>query len=305
MIAFALHGGAGETASPRADDDDYRAALSQIATRGLDALRTGAHALDVVQLTVAALEDCPLFNAGIGAVLTREGLPELDAAIMDGRDRRAGAVAGARRARNPIALARAILEHSPHLLFAGAAADALCHDYGIDAVEPAFFITEQRQRQLRRAQAADAVALDHDRDDAAFGTVGCVARDQRGHLAAATSTGGLTNKWPGRIGDSPLIGAGTYADDRSVAISCTGTGESFIRACAGHALHARLLWGGATLENAADAVLEDVRALGGRGGLIAIDRHGRVTLPFNTSAMYRAWLTEGGDLRVGIRREVA
>jgi beta-aspartyl-peptidase (threonine type) len=301
MIAFALHGGAGEAARPRPDDADYRAALGRIAEAGIAALRAGAAALDVVEQTVAALEDCPLFNAGVGAVLTAAGSPELDAAIMDGRSRRAGAVAAVQRAKNPVRLARAILEGSPHLFFAGPAAEALCAGFGLETVAPHHFVTETRQRQLERARAATAVALDHDHDDAAFGTVGCVARDQRGHLAAATSTGGLTNKAPGRIGDTPVIGAGTYADDRSVAVSCTGTGESFIRACAAHQLHARLLWGREPLEAAARAVLEDVAAVGGRGGLIAVSAQGEVALPFSTSAMYRAWLDGGGTLRVAIR----
>jgi beta-aspartyl-peptidase (threonine type) len=308
LISFALHGGAG--ASRRAGDDAaHRAALREIAGDAVRRLREGAPALDVVQAAVEALEDCPLFNAGIGAVLTRDGQPELDAAIMDGRDRRAGAVAGVQRARSPVRLARALLERNPHLFFSGPAADALCAEYGIETVAPSFFITPLRQKQLARAKARDQVELDHvadsdeapePPDDAAFGTVGAVACDADGHLAAATSTGGLTNKPPGRIGDSPLIGAGTYADDRSVAVSCTGTGESFIRACVGHALHARCLHAGESLAEAAQAVLADVRALGGSGGLIAIDREGRVCLPFNTSAMYRAWLHPDGQVRVGI-----
>lgn len=317
MISFALHGGAGASRRDR-DERPQREALREIAAQAVGELRAGARALDVVQAAVERLEDCPLFNAGIGAVLTRDGRPELDAAIMDGRDRRAGAVAGVQRARSPIRLARAILERSPHLLFCGPAADALCDEYGIETVSPEFFITPLRQQQLARAQSRGSVELDHvdeadeasdeaqptrapePPDDAAFGTVGAVARDNEGHLAAATSTGGLTNKQPGRIGDTPLIGAGTYADDRSVAISCTGTGESFIRACAGHALHWHCLMGGASLEQAAQAVLDDVQALGGHGGLIAIHRDGRVCLPFNTTAMYRAWLDPDGEIRVGI-----
>jgi L-asparaginase / beta-aspartyl-peptidase len=306
VISFALHGGAG-AAGRNSDDRPQREALREIAAQAVSLLRQGAPALDVVQAAVERLEDCPLFNAGIGAVLSRDGQAELDAALMDGRDRRAGAVANVRHARSPVRLARAILEKSPHLFFSGAAADALCSEYGIETVAPEFFITPLRQKQLARAQARDRVELDHVdedglADDAAFGTVGAVARDAQGHLAAATSTGGLTNKQPGRIGDSPLIGAGTYADDRSVAVSCTGTGESFIRACAGHALHARCLIGGEPLSTAAASVLEDVRALGGHGGLIAIDRAGRLSLPFNTSAMYRAWLDAEGAIRVGIHR---
>jgi beta-aspartyl-peptidase (threonine type) len=296
MIRLALHGGAGDRAAGEGDREQ-RAALHRIGAEGLALLRAGASALDAVERVVELLEECPLFNAGVGAVLNRDGLPELDAAIMDGRDRSGGGVAGVMRSKSPVRLACAVMQHSPHVLFAGAGAEALGRELGLPQVEPDYFVTELRRRQLQAARLSNQIVLDH---DSAFGTVGAVARDAEGHLAAATSTGGLTNKRPGRIGDSPLLGAGTYADDRSVAVSGTGTGECFIRAAAGYQVHARLLFGGEALAAACDAVLEDVRALGGRGGLIAIDRLGRLALPFNSQAMYRAWVGENGELRVGI-----
>lgn len=298
MIRFALHGGAGD---PRpggeTQESEQRRALREIAREAAASLQAGASALDVVELAVVRLEECPLFNAGIGAVLTRDGQPELDAAIMDGASRQAGAVAGISRMRNPIRLARAVMERSPHVLLVGAGAEALGRECGLEAVEPEWFVTPQRQRQLRAAQARDAIALDH---DSAFGTVGAVALDTAGHLAAATSTGGLTNKRAGRVGDTPLPGAGTYADDRSVAVSCTGTGESFIRAVFAHQVHARCLYAGATLSQACAAALQDAATLGGRGGCIAIDRAGNVALPFNARAMYRAWLGDDGAVNVAV-----
>ncbi|TXH04567.1 MAG: isoaspartyl peptidase/L-asparaginase [Nevskiaceae bacterium] len=297
MIRLALHGGAGDLALGAMDQPEHRAALLRIAEEGRRLLKDGADALDAVERMVVLLEECPLFNAGVGAVLNRDGLPELDAAIMDGRDRRCGAVAGVMRSRSPVRLARAAMERSPHVLFAGAGADQLNRDLGLETVTPEFFVTEERFHQLKEAHRKGVIVLDH---DAAFGTVGAVARDARGHLAAATSTGGLTNKHPGRVGDTPLIGAGTWADDRSAAISCTGTGECFIRACFGHDVHARMHYAGESLSQACTAALTEVQRLGGRGGCIAIDRDGHLALPFNSRAMYRAWMDADGDIRTAI-----
>ena len=303
MIRLALHGGAGDLASDAGDQPEHRAALRRIAESGLARLRGGASALDAVEHCVMLLEECPLFNAGVGAVLNRDGLPELDAAIMNGTDRACGAVTGVMRSASPVRLARAVMERSPHVMFMGAGADQLNRELGLQEVAPEHFITEDRFHQLKEAHKTGAIVLDH---DSAFGTVGAVARDAQGHLAAATSTGGLTNKHPGRVGDTPIIGAGTWADDRSAAISCTGTGESFIKACFGHEVHARLLYSGWTLERACDEALELVRGYnGGRGGCIAIDREGRLSLPFNSRAMYRAWVGEDGTVRVAIGREAA
>jgi beta-aspartyl-peptidase (threonine type) len=331
LIRLALHGGAGDLPAVAGEQAEHRAALHAIASEGLTMLRAGAAALDAVEQLVLRLEECPLFNAGIGAVLNRDGLPELDAAIMDGRSRAAGAVAGVMRSRSPVRLARAVMERSPHVLFSGPGAEALGRELGLPEVTPDYFITEQRFLQLKQgapdtesaqqrvregalgaapaptlaALAAPcrgpyktgAIVLDH---DSAFGTVGAVVRDAQGHLAAATSTGGLTNKHPGRIGDSPIIGAGTWADDRSVAVSCTGTGECFMRAVFSHEVHARLLYGKQDLRRACAEALEDVKALGGRGGCIAIGRDGAIALPFNSQVMYRAWCAADGQLRVAI-----
>ncbi|MFT4046231.1 MAG: isoaspartyl peptidase/L-asparaginase [Solimonas sp.] len=306
MIRLAIHGGAGEL-----DDDvdtrEQRAALHRIASEGLQLLRQGVTSLDAVERMVVRLEECPLFNAGVGGVLNRDGVPELDAAIIDGRDRECGAVAGVSRSKSPVRLARAVMERSPHVLFQGIGADALNAELGLEAVEPEYFVTELRRRQLRKAQTQNVIVLDHDSayddrppPDAAFGTVGAVARDARGDLAAATSTGGLTNKHPGRIGDTPVIGAGTFADNRSAAISCTGTGEAFIRAGFGLEVDARLRYLGESLDDAARHALAEVARYGGRGGCIAIDREGRVALPFNSRAMFRAWVGADGEIGVAV-----
>ncbi|MES0875317.1 isoaspartyl peptidase/L-asparaginase family protein [Sinimarinibacterium thermocellulolyticum] len=298
MIRLALHGGAGELALDRTDTREQRSALRRIAERGRQMLQDGAAALDVVEQTVVLLEECPLFNAGIGAVLNRDGQPELDAAIMSGIDRACGAVAGVMRAKSPIRLARAVMERSPHVLFTGAGAEALNRELGLEEVTPDHFITEVRLRQLEDAHARGVITLDH--DDAAFGTVGAVARDAEGHLAAATSTGGLTNKQPGRVGDTPIIGAGTFADDRSAAVSCTGTGEAFIRSGFGFEIHARMSYCGWELARACREGLDEVRRLGGRGGCIAIDHEGEIALPFNSAAMFRAWMGADGNIHVAV-----
>lgn len=300
MIRLAIHGGAGDLDLGSRDSAPQRTALRAIAAEGLQLLKRGASSLDAVECLVQRLEECPLFNAGIGAVLNRDGLPELDAAIMEGRERRCGAVTGISRSRSPVSLARAIMERSPHVMYMGAAADALNRELGLDAVEPDYFVTELRQQQLRNAQASGLIVLDH---DAAFGTVGAVARDQRGHLAAATSTGGLTNKHPGRIGDTPIIGAGTFADDRSAAVSSTGTGECFIRVGFGAEIHARLRYDRTGLLQACVETLREVERLGGRGGCIAVDHEGRLALPFNSRAMYRAWVDADGQVRVAVGTE--
>lgn len=297
LIRLAIHGGAGDLDAEHSDTRAHRAALHAIAAEGLALLRGGASSLDAVERMVLRLEECPLFNAGVGAVLNRDGQPELDAAIMDGRDRRCGAVTGVMRSRSPVRLARAVMERSPHVMFMGSGADALNRELGLDEVAPEYFITEERFHQLKQAHAKGVIVLDH---DSAFGTVGAVARDALGHLAAATSTGGLTNKHPGRIGDTPIIGAGTFADDQTAAISCTGTGESFIRAGFGLSVDARLRYTDATLDTACAEQLDAVRRYGGRGGCIAIDHRGQLALPYNSRAMYRAWVGEDGEIGVAV-----
>jgi beta-aspartyl-peptidase (threonine type) len=297
MIRLAIHGGAGDAAPGTGAQAEHRSELRRIALAGKQMLDGGASALDAVEQMVVLLEECPLFNAGVGAVLNRDGAPELDAAIMNGIDRACGAVTGVTRAQSPVRLARAVMERSPHVMFMGAGADALNRELGLSEVTPDHFITEERFRQLKEAHRRGVIALDH---DSAFGTVGAVARDARGNLAAATSTGGLTNKHPGRIGDTPVIGAGTWADDCSAAISCTGTGESFIRACFGHHVHARMLFSGWDVARACAEGLDEVKRFNGRGGCIAIDRDGNVVLPFNSRQMFRAWIGEDGTVMVGV-----
>lgn len=305
MIRLALHGGAGDLAADQTDTRDHRAALRRIAEEGRRLLQDGASALDAVEHMVVLLEECPLFNAGVGAVLNRDGQPELDAAIMSGADRACGAVTGVMRARSPVRLARAVMERSPHVMFMGAGAEALNRELGLDEVTPDHFVTEERFHQLKAAHARGVIVLDHESafdpaGGAAFGTVGAVARDAEGHLAAAASTGGLTNKHPGRVGDTPIIGAGTFADDRSAAISCTGTGECFIRSGFGFEVHARMSYCNWALDRACREGLDDVRRRGGRGGCIAIDLEGNLVLPFNSTAMYRAWMGANGNIHVGV-----
>lgn len=304
-IRLAIHGGAGDAARG-ADTRAHEEALRQIAAQGALLLREGRSALDVVEHCVMQLEECPLFNAGIGAVLNRDGQPELDAAIMNGADRATGAVAGVARVKSPIQLARAVMEKSPHVLFTGAGAEAFARHVGLPEVTPDYFITEERFHQLKDAHAKGIITLDHDDttdvrpDGEKFGTVGAVARDGQGHLAAATSTGGLTNKHPGRIGDTPLPGVGTFADDATLALSCTGTGESFIRTCFGYHVHAKMAFGKATLAQACEDALAQVRRFKGRGGCIAIGRDGTIAMPFNSRVMFRAWCEGAGEVQVAV-----
>ena len=279
----------------------YHAALQRILRAGQQVLAEGGSALDAVSVAVELLEDCPLFNAGHGAVFTHDETHELDALVMDGATLRAGAVACVSRIRRPVRAARAVMEHSAHVLLVGAGAEQFAREHGLEMVAPDYFSTETRRQQLRRALSSGQAVLDHDGaalapgkppldEDRKLGTVGAVALDAHGNLAAATSTGGMTNKRPGRVGDSPVIGAGTYADNRSAAISCTGTGEVFMRTVAAYDVCARMTYAGQSLDQAAQAmVMRVLPALGGRGGLIAVDAHGNLSLPFNTEGMYRGW----------------
>ncbi|WP_431289394.1 isoaspartyl peptidase/L-asparaginase family protein [Roseateles chitinivorans] len=305
----------------------YRAALAEILADGASRLARGDAAMDVAVEAVRRLEECELFNAGKGAVYTADQRHELDASVMDGRDRSAGAVAGVTRVRNPVLAARAVMAHSGHVMLIGTAADSFAFEQGLERVAPDWFGTPQRLAQLEQARAsALGQVLDHDGQQAVtdagtagttgeaaggpideqtkFGTVGAVVRDAAGHLAAATSTGGMTNKRPGRVGDSPIPGAGCYADDRSVAVSCTGTGEAFIRAAAAHEIGALMRIGGLPLADAcARVVFEELPTVGGDGGLIAVDTLGNVWLGFNTEGMYRGWVEAGGVPVVGVYRD--
>jgi isoaspartyl peptidase/L-asparaginase-like protein (Ntn-hydrolase superfamily) len=286
MYALALHGGAGPQPSgwSAARARQYRDALAQALEVGHALLVADQSALDAVTATVAALEDDPLFNAGRGAVLTSAGTAELDAAVMDGAALRAGAVAVIRRARNPVKVARAVMERTPHVLLAGAGADAFAEEIGAELVSSGYF--------LAPGSASDT--------DPLAGTVGAVALDRQGHLAAATSTGGISGQRPGRIGDSPLIGCGTYADERC-AVSTTGHGEWFIRTVQAYDVAARMRYGDVALAEAVEAaIIRRLPTLGAAGGLIAIDRGGAVCMRFNTAQMYRATVREGAAVEIGI-----
>jgi beta-aspartyl-peptidase (threonine type) len=280
-----IHGGAGSM-RPQVHDPEHeeraRAGLEGALAAGGAVLSRRESAVDAVEAAVRVLEEDPCFNAGRGSVLTAEGCIELDAAIMDGRTRSAGAVAGLRTTRAPVSLARLLMEQEPHVFLSGHGADHFARDHGLEQVPNSWFEIPERRRQLHELLAQGAFD-----DEVKYGTVGAVAVDLDGHVAVATSTGGLTAKRWGRIGDSPLIGAGTYADDRSAAVSATGSGEFFIRAVAAHQLAERVRLGSQSLQEALDAVLADIETLGGKGGLIAVAPDGEAAWGFTTPAMYR------------------
>ncbi|MGG1947264.1 isoaspartyl peptidase/L-asparaginase [Trinickia sp. NRRL B-1857] len=317
---LAIHGGAGAMARAQATvemREAYETALARILQDAGRVLEQGGSALDAVTEAVRLLEECPLFNAGHGAVFTSAGTHELDASIMDGRTLNAGAVANLRTVRNPVLAARAVMERSQHVMFVGEGAEAFARAQGLECVDPSFFSTPLRREQLERVQQTDVqhTALDHDAaatgavplsfarapqnaapldEDRKLGTVGAVALDAHGNLAAATSTGGMTNKQPGRVGDAPIIGAGCYADNRTCAISTTGSGEMFIRMVVAHDIAARMEYGGASLDEAAHHVVhERLPQIDGRGGLVAVDAQGNVSMPFNTEGMYRGFIRAG------------
>ncbi|MDW2648009.1 beta-aspartyl-peptidase [Citrobacter portucalensis] len=308
---IAIHGGAGAiTRSQLSQEQELRyiQALSDIVETGQRMLEDGRSALDVVTEAVRLLEECPLFNAGIGAVYTRDETHELDACVMDGNTLNAGAVAGVSHLRNPILAARLVMEHSPHVMMIGEGAENFAIAQGMERVSADIFSTPERYAQLLAARTAGETVLDHSAspldENNKMGTVGAVALDMFGNLAAATSTGGMTNKLPGRVGDSPLVGAGCYANNASVAVSCPGTGEVFIRALAAYDIAALMDYGGLSLSAACErVVMEKLPALGGSGGLIAIDHEGNVALPFNSEGMYRAWGYAGDTPTTGIYRE--
>jgi beta-aspartyl-peptidase (threonine type) len=292
-----VHGGAGSMRPGKLDPAQDRCAregLDAALAAGSELLRRGASALDAVEASVRALEEDDCFNAGRGSVLTASGCVELDAAIMDGRERRAGAVSGLRTTRAPISLARRLLDEGPHVFLSGHGADDFARDHGFEQVENSWFEIPERRRQLDELMAAGGFD-----DEVKYGTVGAVAVDSDGHVAVATSTGGLTAKQWGRVGDTPLIGAGTYADDRSAAVSATGSGEYFIRAVAAHQLAERMRLSGESLQQALDNVLADIRDLGGKGGLIAVAPNGDAAWGFTTPAMYRGMSdAEGRTVRI-------
>ena len=302
MISIAIHGGAGviSRASMSAENERaYRADLERALDAGYAVLEKGGASLDAVVASVRILEDSPYFNAGHGAVFSHAGINELDAAIMDGATQKAGAIAGVRHVRNPIDLARMVMERTPHVLLSGEGAEEFALEQGVTLVPGSYFHTERRWKQLEDAQKSERTASIED-DISYFGTVGAVARDRNGNLAAATSTGGMTNKRWGRIGDSPIIGAGTYADNATCAVSATGSGEYFIRAVVAHEICARVRLSGVTAAEAArDVIHGKLKEIGGDGGVIVVDSNGALSLEFNTEGMFRAARDSGG------RREIA
>ena len=309
-----IHGGAG-TISPKMmtkeREKEYREKLTEALTAGYEKIKNGETSVDAVIAAIQVMEDSPLFNAGKGAVLTHEGKSELDASIMDGATRMAGAVAGITTVKSPILAARAVMEKSGHVMLSGKGAEAFAESVGLELVSPDYFWTQGRWDALQKILKRDstAVALDHDEkqtsvptvrnNDEKFGTVGAVALDRKGNLAAGTSTGGMTNKKFGRIGDAPIIGAGNYANDE-VAISCTGWGEFYIRTVAAYNVAAQMKHLKLGVKQASENVIEEIGALGGDGGMIALDKNGNFSTPFNTTGMYRGTVKENGEIEVSI-----
>lgn len=327
-LALAIHGGAGtilrSLMTPELERQ-YRGGLERALNAGWDVLEKGGSALDCVERTVCSLEDFPLFNAGRGSVFTHEGKNEMDASIMDGNSLRAGAIGFVQNVRNPIKLARLVMERTEHVFLAGAGANQFAVEMEVEMADDDYFFTDHRYEQLLRAREAGVVEMDHTpgevelledsngkagaakmlseiRDPRSKGTVGAVACDSRGDLAAATSTGGMTNKRFGRVGDTPLIGAGTYADNSTCAVSCTGHGEYFIRGVAAYDVAARMKYQDLDLVAAARRTIDHLAALGGEGGLVAVDRFGNVTLPFNSDGMYRGYISSDAARSIEIYR---
>lgn len=286
--AIVIHGGAGtikpDQISPE-QDSSYRAALNAALNIGEQILKSGGSALDAVEQTIHSMENSPLFNSGKGAVFTHDGKNELDASIMNGANRMAGAVGGVTNVKNPITAARAVMEKSPHVLLTGKGAEQFAAEQNLEIVDPSYFYTQRKWDVLQ-----SALKNEHDVADEKKGTVGCVALDKEGHIAAGTSTGGMTNKRWNRLGDSPIIGAGTFADDATCGVSCTGHGEFFIRWAVAYDVSARMAYKGQSLQEAADHVVNTVLVeQGALGGLVSLDRFGNIAMPFNTSGMYRGY----------------
>jgi len=312
-FGIVIHGGAGTILKKNMTPEKeaaYKAKLEEAIRVGHEILKNGGTSLEAVEKTINIMEDSPLFNAGVGAVFTNAGTNELDASIMDGKTLNAGAAAGVKTVRNPINLARAVMNDSPHVMLSGEGAEKFAEEQGLTIVEPSYFFTERRMQSLKNAQKREKVELDHDDKtsfydedikDYKFGTVGCAALDKNGNLAAGTSTGGMTNKRWGRVGDAPIIGAGTYANNATCAVSSTGWGEYFIRAMVAHDISALMDYKGMSIQDAAREVIHDkVGGLGGDGGIVAIDNKGNIAMEFNTAGMYRAHMNADGELVIGI-----
>lgn len=315
-FGIVIHGGAGTILKENMTDSlekAYREKLEEAIKVGHEILKNGGTAMEAVTKTINVMEDSPLFNAGKGAVFTNEETNELDASVMDGATLNAGAVAGVTHIKNPIDLAVEVMDNSEHVMLAGKGAEVFAQTRGIPLVDPSYFYTQKRFKSLQKIKDTQKTALDHDSKtafidpfikDAKFGTVGCAALDKNGNLAAGTSTGGMTNKRWNRIGDAPIIGAGTYANNATCAVSSTGWGEYFIRAMVAYDISAMMEYKGSSLQEAAKKVIQEkVPALGGDGGIVAIDKNGNVTMEFNTAGMYRAHMDAEGKLTVGIYKE--
>jgi beta-aspartyl-peptidase (threonine type) len=306
-VTLVIHGGAGninrEALGPERDSL-YRAKLKEALEVGYDKLSSGGSAMDAVVATIQIMEASPLFNAGVGAVFTNEGKNELDASVMNGKDKMAGAVAGVTTIKSPIAAARAVMDKSPHVMMARDGAEQFAKEVGLEMVDPSYFYTERRFKSLERVREAERkkeLSYLEKYPDWKYGTVGCVALDKDGNIAAGTSTGGMTNKKYGRIGDSPVIAAGTYADNATCGVSATGHGEFFIRNVVAYDIAAKMKYLNLNLDEAADKVInEELVEFGGDGGIIALDRAGNISMPFNTSGMFRGYKNTADDTRVFI-----
>jgi L-asparaginase / beta-aspartyl-peptidase len=296
-VVFAIHGGAGNITRQNTPPDveaQYREALREALERGAEVIEEGGDAVDAAQAAIVFLEDSPLFNAGKGAVFTTDAAHELDASVMDGETLDTGAVTGVQHIRNPILLAREVMDASRHVMFAGQGAELFAVERGFELVTQDYFFTDRRWQSLLNAKGGDSSF----NFGIETGTVGAVALDDQGDLAAATSTGGLTNKPVGRIGDSPIIGAGTYANNDTVAVSATGTGEFFIRQVVAHDISTLMDYARMRVDKAAETAIDKVADLGGDGGVIALDRRGNLATPFNTTGMFRGYVTEDGEIVV-------
>lgn len=317
-FAFVIHGGAGTILKSNMTAEveaAYREKLKEALLAGYNILKNDGRSLDAVEAAIRILEDSPLFNAGKGAVLTSEGTAELDASIMDGKTLNAGAIAATKHVKNPISLARLVMEKSPHVMMVGDGAEAFAKQQGVELVPREYFITERRQKDLQKAKEAEKKEASPVKQtdpakeqpapaDKKHGTVGAVALDKSGNLAAGTSTGGMTNKKFGRVGDSPVIGAGTYANNRTCAVSATGHGEYFIRGVVAYDISALMEYQGKSLAEAANLVIMNkLGKLGGTGGVIAIDKDGHITMPFNTAGMYRGYVRADGKVTIEIFKD--
>jgi len=312
---LAIHGGAGTILKKNMTDSmerAYKTVLGQALQVGYEKIKQGGSSLEAVESVIHIMEDSPLFNAGKGAVFTHNGRNELDASIMDGKTLAAGAVAGVSTIKNPISAAKAVMEKSEHVMMVGSGAEQFAKQAGLEIVDPSYFWTEARWESLQKIKKEDSTKtqLDHDQKqvsrlgvtnkDAKFGTVGCVALDGYGNLAAGTSTGGMTNKKFGRVGDSPIIGAGTYANNETCAVSCTGWGEFYIRHVAAYKVSALMEYKGKDVVQASQEVIDGIGKMGGNGGMVVLDKNGHVAMPFNTAGMYRGTVTKDGKITVEI-----